>query len=292
MDWRLKVATQAVLNRVPFGQALRRLKRRHFGYGPDDANLRETLVHLAQMKAALEAQGRTFEGATVLEIGSGWFPTIPIMLALGGAEQVLMSDLNRHMDEVTFAATLRFLRRVMPSNSSLEAIGALTDLPIRYLAPFDVDEIQDGSLDVVVSRTVFEHIPPNDLLRLLKGLRPKLAAGGLMVHLIDHSDHLEHTDKSISKINFLTWSTSKHAFIYFLMQGGENRLRHHEYQGLFEVAGFEVLSASAQIHQPTRQLATTLPLAPPYAALSPDQLAALSSIYVLAPCPAAPARRR
>ncbi len=289
MDWRLKVATQAVLNRVPFGQALRRLKRRHFGYEPDDANLRETLVHLAQMKAALEAQGRTFEGATVLEIGSGWFPTIPIMLALGGAKQVLMSDLNRHMDEMTFAATLRFLRRVMPSNPGLEAIGAFTDLPIRYLAPFDVDDIPDGSLDVVVSRTVFEHITPNDLLRLLKGLRPKLAAGGLMVHLVDHSDHLEHADKAISKINFLTWSTSKHTLINSLMRDGENRMRHHEYQGLFEAAGFEVLSASAQIHPPTRELAKTLRLAAPFAAFSPDQIAALSSIYVLALRPNAPA---
>jgi SAM-dependent methyltransferase len=289
MDWRLKVATQAVLNRVPFGQALRRLKRRHFGYEPDDANLRETLVHLGQMKAALEAQGRSFEGATVLEIGSGWFPTIPIMLSLGGAKQVLMSDLNRHMDEVTFAATLRFLKRVQPSNPDLEAIGALTDLPIRYLAPFDLDDIPDRSLDLVVSRTVFEHIPPNDLARLLRGLRPKVAAGGLMVHLIDHSDHLEHVDKGISKINFLTWSRSKHALVNFLMRDGENRMRHHEYQGLFEAAGFDVLSASAQIHPPTRDLAKTLPLAAPFASFSPDQLAALSSIYVLAPRPNAPA---
>lgn len=288
MDWRLKVATQAVLNRVPFGPALRRLKRRHFGHEPDDANLHETLFHLSQMKAALEAQGRTVEGATVLEIGSGWFPTIPIMLALGGAEQVLMSDLNRHMDEVTFAATLRFLRRVMPSDPDLKSIGALTDLPIRYLPPFDVDDIPDGSLDLVISRTVFEHIPPNDLLRLLRELRPKLAAGGLMVHLIDHSDHLEHVDKAISKINFLTW-TSKHALINFLMREGETRLRHHEYQGLFEAAGFDVLSASAEIHPPTRELAKTLRLAAPFTAFSSDQVAALSSIYVLAPRPNAPA---
>jgi hypothetical protein len=278
-----------VLSRVPFGQTLRRIKRRQFGYAPDPANLLETLSQLTQIKQALQAHGRTFEGATVLEIGSGWFPTIPIMLALGGVERVLMSDLNRHMDDVTFAATLSFLRSVMPENASLKAISRFSDLPIRYLAPFDVDDIADGSLDVVVSRTVLEHIPPNDLSRLLKSLRPKIAARGLMVHLIDHSDHLEHTDKSISKINFLTWSRSKHALINFLMREGENRLRHHEYQGLFEAAGFEVLSASAQIHPPTRELATILPLAAPFAAFSPDQNAALSSIYVLAPHPNAPA---
>ena len=136
---------------------------------------------------------------------------------------------------------------------------------------------------------VFEHIPPNDLVRLLRGLRPKVAAGGLMVHLIDHSDHLEHVDKGISKINFLTWSRSKHALINFLMRDGENRMRHHEYQDLFETAGFDVLSASAQIHPPTLELAKTLPLASPFASFSPDQLAALSSIYVVALRPNAPA---
>ena len=85
MDWRLKVARQAVLGRVPFGRTLRRVKRRNFGYEPDAGNLHDTLSHLAQMKGALEALGRSIEGSTVLEIGSGWFPTVPIMLALGGA---------------------------------------------------------------------------------------------------------------------------------------------------------------------------------------------------------------
>lgn len=126
------------------------------------------------MNGALEAIGRTFEGATVLEIGSGWFPTIPIMLALGGAMRVLMSDLNPHIDNVTFAATLRFLKGIMPTNSRLNAITRLDDLPIAYLAPFDINTIANGTVDFVISRTVLEHIPSNDLTHLLKALRPKL----------------------------------------------------------------------------------------------------------------------
>ena len=109
MDWRLKVVKQALMSRIPFGQPLRRLKRRYFGYEPDPGNLERTLANFGQMKETLGSLGRSFEGATVLEIGTGWFPSIPIMLALGGAKRVLMTDLTQHMDEVTFSATLKYL---------------------------------------------------------------------------------------------------------------------------------------------------------------------------------------
>lgn len=281
MDWRLEVARRAVLRRLPFGDELRRLKRRWLGYEPDAANLRGTLSNLDEMQSALRELARTFEGATILEIGSGWFPSIPIMLALGGGKRVLMSDLRPHMDEITFGATLRFLREVMPEDQRLRAIRALRDLPVEYLTPFDACAIPDGTIDFVISRTVLEHIPPHDLLDLLRALRPKLARGGLMVHLIDHSDHLEHTDKSISRINFLTWPKWVHLLVNFLMMDGENRLRHHEYRSIFERAGFQVVNELAEVHEPTRARATSLALAPPYSSMTPEQLASLTSLYVL-----------
>lgn len=282
MDWRIEVLRRAVSARVPFGFALRRLKRLQFGYEPDPANLRGTLSNFEQMVAAIKAVGRSFEGATVLEISSGWFPTIPVMLAMSGAKRILMSDLIPHMDEVTFAATLRFLQNTFPTNSRLNGITRLSDLPITYMAPFRANEVADGTINFVISRVVLEHIPQNDLVHLLTVLRLKLAPDGLMVHVIDNSDHLEHSDKSISKINFLTWTKGKHALINSLMKGGENRLRHQEYPRLFESAGFQVISAVMQIHEPTREIVGTLPLAAPYSSMSADNLAALGSIYVLA----------
>lgn len=283
MDWRLRVAKQAVVGRIPFGEGLRRLKRRLFGYAPDPGNMRSTLANFEQMKAAFEAQGRTFNDATVLEIGTGWFPTIPILLSLCGAKRVLMSDLVPHMDEVTFASTLRFLRQARPDNARLAALSRLEELPLTYLAPFDVSAIPDQSVDAVVSRTVLEHIPEHVLIDLMKALRPKLRKDGLMVHLIDHSDHLEHVDRSISKINFLTWSEKKHAMVNHLTREGENRLRHHEYQRVFDTAGYRVVAADAEVHQPTLELAKDLPLVGPYRDMTAEQLAILSSLYVVAP---------
>lgn len=159
MDWRLKVARQAVLARIPFGYGLRRIKRKVFGYQPNLGNLRETLACWRQMRDGLERAGGSVEGATVLEIGTGWFPTIPVMQCLAGAKHVYMSDLNVHLDDVSFAATLDFLRRELPDEPRLREIQSRRDVPVSYLAPFDVNAIPDGSIDIVSSRTVLEHIP-------------------------------------------------------------------------------------------------------------------------------------
>jgi hypothetical protein len=283
MDWRLKVGRQAVLVRLPFGRALRSVKRRLLGYRPDPDNLSDTLKNWSQMRAALSHTGGSIEGATVLEIGTGWFPTIPILQCLQGAKRVYMSDLNAHLDDVSFAATLDFLRRVDPANQRLREIRTRKDLPLTYLAPFDVNALADGSIDLVTSRTVLEHIPPDVLVQLLRSLRPKLSARGRMVHLVDHSDHMEHSDKSISKINFLTWPERKHAWINRLTREGENRLRHHEYPALFALAGYRITLEQDNIHEPTRQLAKSLPLQWRFAAMTPEQLATMSSLYVLEP---------
>lgn len=283
MDWRFKVGRQAVLARLPFGQGLRRAKRQLFGYQPDEDNLRSTIQAWTQMRRGLERSGGAIEGATVLEIGTGWFPTIPVLQCLQGAQRVYMSDLNVHLDEVSFAATLAFLRQACPDEARLRAIQTRADLPLSYLAPFDVNELADGSIDLVTSRTVLEHIPPGDLVQLFKALRPKLSARGRMVHLVDHSDHLEHSDKSITKINFLTWPERKHAWVNRLTREGENRLRYHEYPALFAEAGYRVTVEEHMVHEPTRQLAKSLPLQPHYAAMTPEQLATMASLYVLEP---------
>lgn len=281
MNWQLQVLKIAITSRLPFGQMLRRLKRRMFGYEPNASNIHSTLASFEHMTAVLKAGGRQFENSTVLEIGSGWFPIVPIMLCLNMAKHVLMSDITPHMDSVTFDATIKFLRNTFPDDQRLNNIHQLADLPISYLSPFSIDQVHDASLDYVISRAVLEHIPPKDIESLLAALRTKMKPNGLMVHIVDHSDHLGHIDNSISRVNFLTWSISRHATINALLKGGENRLRHHEYPAIFERTGFKVISADGQIHQQTLERIPSLRLAEPYANMPFEQLAVLQSTYVL-----------
>jgi Methyltransferase domain len=137
---------------------------------------------------------------------------------------------------------------------------------------------------------VLEHIPPDDLVELFSILRPKLKPDGLMLHVVDNSDHMEHRDKSISRLNFLTWPSGRHQLINRWMQGGENRLRHHEYKELFKRAGFKLVHEHSDVHAATEQAVENLRprLQPQYAAMSSQQLATLTSFFVLAPASSAP----
>jgi hypothetical protein len=283
VGWKSHVLKLAILGRIPFGQSLRRVKRQLFGYPPDPDNLRGTLSNLEEMEQAVRSIGRSFAGATILEIGSGWFPTIPVMLSVQGAKKIFLSDLTPHMDQVTFAATLEFLRPQLTHFPDAANKTKLDEFGLEYLAPFRVDAIPDGSLDFVISRTVLEHIPPADLLQLHTQLRPKLSANALIVHCIDHSDHLEHRDKSISRINFLTWSEQKHKIVNRLTKEGENRLRHHEYRELFEKAGYAITGESGEPHLPTLEVAKGLSLKGKFEEMTPEQVSILSSIYLLSP---------
>lgn len=283
MGWKTYVARRAILQRLPGGQVLRSAKRRLFGYRPDPTNIELTLEQFEALRHAAAQGGQTLAGATVLEIGSGWFPTIPLLMVAHGAREVLLSDHVPHLDATTFATTLDVLAPTLARFPELAGRRTLEDFHLRYLAPLRPAELADGSLDLVVSRTVLEHIDPPLLEQLLVGLRPKLAPGGLMVHCIDHSDHLEHNDRSLSKINFLTWSDRRHALVNRLTQEGENRLRHHEYRALFEACGYTVRHESGEPHEPTRRIAATLPLAGRFASMTPEQLSILTSYFVVAP---------
>ncbi|MDP3085866.1 MAG: class I SAM-dependent methyltransferase [Rubrivivax sp.] len=283
MNFKLHVTKLAILGRLPFGNSIRRLKRQIFGYQPDPGNIRNTLTDLNEMECAVTSLGRSFAGATILEIGSGWFPTIPIMLSLRGAQKLLLTDLTPHLDDVTFAATLDVLRTQLQAYPDAATKTTIRDFNLEYLAPFDPQSIPDGSVDFIISRTVLEHIPPGGISRLLTQLHPKLSTTGMMIHCIDHSDHLEHRDKSISKINFLTWSTENHKIVNWLTKEGENRLRHHEYRDLFLKSGYTILFESSQPHPETLELAKNLPMKERFAKMTPEQVSILSSIYVLAP---------
>lgn len=285
MNVALAIARKALVGRLPFAGALRRAKRRRFGYRPDPSNLSSTLENYGRIHAAAQAHGRPVAGARVLEIGTGWFPMLPILMCADGAAEVRMTDLNPHMDERTFDTALRYVQERFPERQRLQAVRHMADLPLHYSAPFAPSMLADGAVDLVVSRTVLEHIEPAPLQALMAALRPKLARGGLMVHLVDHSDHLEHLDLTnrTSPLNFLQWSPALHRAVNGLTRDGENRLRHHQYPPLFEAAGYEVLAAEGEVHPRALQSLAGLRLAPPFDTMTREQLAVLVSLYVLRP---------
>ena len=292
--WKLHVAKTALRERLPLRRQARQLKRRLRGYEPDPSNIGSTLEDLARLAAVMGRRGLRFHG-TVLEIGAGWFPLAGILVRTLGAERVLLADIEPHMDATTFrAARATALSRTdriaelfgIAADSVRQLLATAespSDIGLEYRAPFDLSAIPNGSVDIVMSRACLEHIPVPDLRRLMADLRPKLAPDGIMAHAIDHGDHLAYADRSINRLHFLTWSEARHKIVWRLMKGGENGLRDGEFARLFADAGYEVLASEGEVHEPTLRGIGRLQFRPPYDGMAPEELATLTSWFVLRP---------
>ncbi len=279
MHWRHLLVKKAIVERLPFANTLRKIKRNLFGYPPDVDNIELTINNYERIKSAIEKLGVSIEGSSILEIGSGWFPTIAILLVRDGAKNITTSDLNVHMDDITFRELASHLKERFPDDNFIQDLTDFASLPIEYLAPFCASDLSDKSLDIIISNMVLEHIPKTDMYNLFSSLRPKSSDNGIMVHLVDHSDHFEHYDKSLSRINFLTWNEEKHALINYLIRDGENRMRHNEYHRLFMDAGYEIVDEENDLSKKALETLGGLELAYPYSRMSPEQLCILTSIY-------------
>ena len=106
---------------------------------------------------------------------------------------------------------------------------------IKYRAPCNLESLLKDNIkfDICISSTALEHFPLRDLNSFLKESKSLLIEGGLISSVIDYSDHYSHTDKNLSPLNFLVYSTDEWAKFNnrYLFQ---NRLRHHEYKKIFE----------------------------------------------------------
>jgi SAM-dependent methyltransferase len=189
-----------------------------------------------------------YRPSDVIEFGAGKNLGQNIYLSQTGVRQHVV-DLNAMLDLSLVNHVIAILREryALPA---LPAVSSLEDLrshyAITYQAPVDMtqSDFDDGAFDMCISSNTLEHIPLATLEAILRELRRILKPRGVISAQIDYSDHYAHTDKTISKLNYLRFSErqwQRHNHKYFF----QNRLRHNHYRRLFEAAGFEILSAEA-----------------------------------------------
>lgn len=292
----LATIRSGILARVPFQNHLRRIHRRVAGYTPDPSNIGSTLDDLERLWAMARREGPPVRGV-VLEIGAGWFPISGIIASLMGASRVILTDVTPHMDQSTFETARGIVLDRMedvarrfgldPAKAAQTLAGAATPghLGIEYRAPVRWASIPDGSVDIILSRACLEHIPPEDLMELMVTARSRLSRKGLMAHAIDHSDHHSHGHPEISPLHFLTRRAATHQRMWDWARDGENRLRHHQYAGLFRDAGWQVLAEHAFTTERAAKDARVDAWAfgPPFQTFTPEQNAVVTSWFVLAP---------
>jgi SAM-dependent methyltransferase len=245
-----------------------------------------------------EAAG-SLQGKSVVEIGSGWEPLIPLLFSLCGAKRVYLTDSNCLLDRTALAGTLaifRLHREKITQKLGIEpqefdrkcALDSpsisefLERFRFTYFAPCDCQRLglEQSTLDFVISRAVFEHIAPEIIDGILEETWRILKPGGLICHFIDNSDHWEHNDKRIPRINFLRFSDRAFRWTYLNPLNYQNRLRHIEYATTIKKHGFAILREEREIDAKSIAALPALRLDPRFHEFSAEDLATTDSRFL------------
>ncbi|HEY5933883.1 MAG TPA: class I SAM-dependent methyltransferase [Kofleriaceae bacterium] len=272
MDWRIKGAIQKALGYVPGGSRIHYYLQRRVGGLTDFA--RECDLKLEDwrlMMGHLRSSKVELAGATLLEIGSGWYPTFPLCLYLAGAKRVLTFDLTRHLAPDLVIALAERLASHVPliareSGRDPAAVAAdqarlakaikggasFTDATrgaIEYHAPADAADtkLMPDSVDVVFSNSVLEHVPGPIIAEMMREAMRILVPGGIVFHSVNCGDHYAYTDHSISQLHYLKYSDAEwekwnNEFLY------QNRLRAQDFTKLARDAGFSIEIDTSRPH--------------------------------------------
>lgn len=316
MKWRTKARLQNMIAALPEPLASYCYYRmqRHFG------NLRspipvKSLSTACQIAGAIHER-RPLTGLQIMEVGTGRSLVLPMLMWSLGVANILTVDINRYLRPEILQAHLAYLRGNRPGLTGLLAplddsqgtvngrLDCLLELALQSPAPALLDKvlelcnihyeapvdaatlpIPEHSLDVHLSQAVLEHVPPDDLRRILEASVKVLRPDGLCVHLIGSSDHFQHNDSSISPVNFLRFTDTEwdrlagNRFMYM------NRLRASDYLLLFEECGLEVLDVNCTVDEESRRLLESggLPLDEQFRGKSVSDLATTELLVVARP---------
>jgi SAM-dependent methyltransferase len=266
MKWRRKARIAKLVAALPASDAIYyRVQRRFGSLRPGRHDPCGWLSAAARMARWISDHDGDVAGKVVLEVGTGRTVDLPMGLWLCGAARVITVDLNRYLSADLVAESLRFLRA--RPQAALACFGDLARHPgfaarfrtllacrdgvdallqtvnVEYVAPADAARLAlpAASIDYHVSYAVLEHIPADVITAILVEARRLLRPEGLLVHVIDPSDHFAHDDASLTTVNFLRFSEREWQALAGNRFAYHNRLRAPTYSELFTRAGARIL---------------------------------------------------
>ena len=196
---------------VPGSRHLRQWVRKIQPYRSWPQN--DDLALLQGLQIVSIAHNHGLTNGVIMEVGTGWIPTIPHLFLAAGAQRILLTDIERLADEQTFTHGRKLAATKLQSLSDKvgtekKTLCANLSKPdhFDYRCPPRTEELASDSIDLIYSRTVLEHIEPETLVQLQQEWYRLLRPGGFCIHIIDHSDHFEHRDKLLTRLNFLQLS--------------------------------------------------------------------------------------
>ncbi len=261
--WHLKAVVQKAISFLPNSQRVNFLFQKHITRGVrlTDDFVEDRLGHGTRHLLFFKKHNSAPLGRT-LELGTGWYPLVPVAMFLAGAEEIFSVDIdplcNRERTAATVAYFLRMkkdgrLDRFVPGwlperLSVLEKIEALPGLSFPEMLEMlqfrllvaDARRMgfPDNHFDLIHSNNTFEHVHADILEEILAEFAR--LGGGVQSHFIDLSDHFAHLDGGITIYNFLQFSEREWRFIDNSVQP-QNRLRWPDYRAMIERAGLKIV---------------------------------------------------
>ncbi|HRK29076.1 MAG TPA: methyltransferase domain-containing protein [Chitinophagales bacterium] len=296
--WIQKAIVQKIVSYLPFGRQINYLFQKYVTKGVylTDTYFYDRLNHATQHLAAYHRFTGNPMPNSCLELGTGWYPIVPIAFFLSGVQSIYSVDIAFLTSKKRIATTLamfaqahrqqrlpNYLPNLQPQRLQLllnliDQLPTLTlpdilnQLHLHYLIE-DARHLSlpDNSVDLVNSNNTFEHIYPQLLEPILLEFKRVVKKNtGIMSHFIDMSDHFAHFDSSITIYNFLQFSDQQWQWIDNTIQP-QNRLRLADYQQLYNHINLPITHQNLW-HGDVAQL-TMVPLHPHFANQNPDMVA-------------------
>jgi SAM-dependent methyltransferase len=275
MNWKLKSAIQRSCASLPAGQeSLYYFLQRTLGSLRRPPDPLPMLSECARLVRLLADSGVEAQGARVMEVGTGRRLEMPIGFYLAGARSVITFDLHRYLKPELVMQSVAAIRAnretvteyfgeceglldrldLLCSTTNFSELIELTRIEYRAPADAAATGLPDGSIDIQMSYTVFEHIPGEILKAILMEANRILAPDGVALHHIDPSDHFSHEDPSISSINFLQFPRQQWDYYADNQFAYHNRLRADEFSDIYEECGHRIAQWIPKVDQRSIEL--------------------------------------
>lgn len=182
------------------------------------------------------------QGGTLFEFGAGITLGQNLYLSKHFDKQFVF-DLYPMFDAtLSNRAALMISEKTKINHYPIKNISDLKSYGIVYYPRGDARQtnLDAESVDFCASTNTLEHIPREDIVLIFEEIFRVMKSSGVVSVKIDYTDHYSHTDSSIHKLNFLKydegeWVRYNHKLHY------QNRLRHSDYQKIFQSLGFVVI---------------------------------------------------
>jgi len=256
MDFRYKALLQTVFSHLPRGESVNYFFQKYITRGfPVSHEVFLDKLSMAKHHYDMNLRYGDSQEPSYFEFGAGWDLINPIVISLLGAKQLYCVDIRRLVDPALVNDVIDRLKRLrhkiffdfeisdVPVLNSRDFETILQEkFRIHYSAPEDArrTRLPDSSIDFVSSTSTFEHIPAEDIKRILKECYRILKPGGIMSCIIDYQDHWSFFDKDISIYNYLKFPAHKWSR-YNPSLNYQNRLRHRDYLKFIEETDFSIL---------------------------------------------------